>query len=327
MLHLRALRKRAPLGMPEDLRPGPQPKSRRIYYLLLFGLFLFFLGLYFYHFHLLVKGSGLVVGEVLNVRAPFKGEVVSVPELGSAFEPTDSLLSLKPYRLFDEEPFLEEKREALEASYEVLNAERWNLLREKDSLQKRLLEAEALYRQRLLTLPEKLSLLSALRTLEAQILGFEQSLRRLDVELLEIEKRLAEVKKKKEAYLFKAPEKGFVLEKLVAPGSLVFPGDYLLRLSCGPPKYILAYFSLKDAPYIYPGLKLKVRLERGTVFEGIVREILKETAYKPPYLLRTFEKRTLALQALIEIPGMEETKLLLREPVWVSFRRPFLWFR
>ncbi len=326
MLHLRRLRRRIPLGVPESLREGPKPKSRRGYYLLVLFFLLIGLALYFYYYHLLVKGSGLVVGEVLAIRSPLKGQVVSVPELGSAFQMGDPLLSLKPYALFDEIPYLEEKRETLEASYEVLNAERWNLLREKETLQKQLSELNALYRRRLVTLPEKLSLLSALRSLNAQILSFEQGLKRIDLELLEVEKRLAEAKKRQESYVFRAPERGFVLERLVSPGSLVFPGDYLLRISCGPPRYLLVYFSLKDVPYIYPGLTVKVRLDRGVVFKGVVRDILKETAYKPPYLLRTFEKRALSLQVLVEIPDLEEPQLLLQEPVWVSFRRPFPWF-
>jgi len=314
------------VGVPEEVRPGPPPRARKGYYLLILALLLGLFALYFYHYHVLIKGSGLVVGEVLTLRAPIKGEVVSVADLGSAFEAGDPLLSLKPYTVFDEVPFLEEKRDTLEASYEELNAERWNLLREKESLQRELAELEKLYRRRLITLPEKLGLLSSLRALEAQILSFEQAMRRIDVELLEIEKRLAQVRQERQPFVVRAAESGFVLERPVSPGTLVFPGDHLLRVSSGPPRYILAYFPLRHASYIHPGQEVRVRLERGLVFRGRIREILKEAAYKPPYILRTFEKRELSLQVLIEIPGLEKTALCLREPAWIRFRRPFLWF-
>ncbi len=313
MIHIRSLHRQRPLEIPENVRPGPSNKSRFKYYLAIFLLIFALLFIFIYYRILLIKGSGFVVGDIITIKSPFIGKIIHIKDINTRFKKGDILVEIKPIIAYDPQKFLELKRDELERIYKNLEKKKQQLKTQKKAIEKEISTANKLYLKRLIKITEKYSLLSNLYSVENQIFFINQEIERIKLELIDIKNEIEKAKEKKKSYLFTAKNSGFILQKSANKNSLVFPGDYILRISQGKPKYILAYFPIDKANFIFKGKKVKIQLSNGKKIEGTIENILPEATTKPAFLIGPFERKNLSLQVIIKTDKIN--KLLLKEPV------------
>ncbi len=324
MFHIKTLRKRKSVGVTEKYRTGPKPKKRLPYYCLIFIFLFSIIALYFYNSYIIVKGSGLVTGEIVTVRSPIKGNIITITKEGTPFEKGKILVKIKPYIIHDDSKWLEKKRKIIKSNYQEVESTIKQLTKEKKQLEKELEKIESLYKRRIISLSDKIPVVSLVKNLEIQIASLKQKKKSLKIELLDTEEKLRASREKSSPYKYISSQSGFVLEKYVTLDSIVFPGDDILRISTGKPKFILAYFSLKELDSIKLGNPVTIELPNGRKIKGNISKIFPEAGYKPSFILRTFERREMALKVLIK--PLDTKDLILRSPVKIYLKKKIKFF-
>jgi len=251
-----------------------------------------------------IKVAGIVDGDIFTVKAAVAGkiETLNIKE-GLPVKKGDVLIVVNSDKLLNQLDGLSIRKKEIYVNRKKINnkikllksnlkywkqqVERFQRLREKESISGDKLEKAELQ----------------LEEVETSLFDAQQSLSSLSIQSENISNQEQHLKLLLEDYVISSPVLGFVLEKFLSKGEIVFPGAAVADILDKESLYVEAFIEGEEIAQLELGQEISILLDGlgEKVFSGRISYFGRKAEFSPKYIISEKERRSLLYQVKIRI--------------------------
>ncbi|MCU4175466.1 HlyD family secretion protein [Carboxylicivirga sp. N1Y90] len=243
--------------------------------------------------------SSEVSGKVLQVYVD-EGELVPRGELITLIDTT--ILSIKKQQLFSSKAAAYSKIAQVNASKEVLKAQRAVLAKDVERIYN-------MYKDNAATSKQLDDVQGQLRVMEKQMLGFDSQIESIHAEVAVIEAQVIELNDQLERCEIRMPMEATILQKFVENGEMSMAGKPVVKVADLSKMYLRAFISGSQLSQVEIGQSVEVRYDKNKSDNSSINgkiSWISSSAEFTPKIIQTKEERVdlvYAIKVLVENNG------------------------